>query len=137
MAIVSTAAKRARRQALWDAGMRVCWICKGPLTLATMTLDHYVPSSRGGGDEIENLRPAHARCNEERGNEMPKGAKEPPVSRGVCQHCYRIPVARRRFVVDKHARLLCEDRCAPAWERFVAAVRVLSLGARECAREAV
>ncbi len=28
-----------------------------------LTLDHVVPRVQGGSDHLENLRPAHARCN--------------------------------------------------------------------------
>lgn len=28
-----------------------------------LTIDHVVPKVRGGSDHLENLRPAHARCN--------------------------------------------------------------------------
>jgi 5-methylcytosine-specific restriction endonuclease McrA len=50
-------------------GMR-CHLCGGRIderldrnhSLA-LTIDHVVPISRGGSDEIENLRPAHRACN--------------------------------------------------------------------------
>lgn len=53
----------------------ICQICGDPTTRAwdcndplSATLDHIKPRSRGGGDNIENLRTAHARCNSIRGN---------------------------------------------------------------------
>lgn len=55
-------------------GLR-CWICGGMLQEDTpegdpwaITLDHYVPVSRGGADANSNLRLAHACCNSDRGN---------------------------------------------------------------------
>ena len=30
---------------------------------AGLSLDHLIPRSRGGGDELENLRPSHLHCN--------------------------------------------------------------------------
>jgi len=38
--------------------------------LVLMTQDHIIPVSHGGGNMIENLRPACAICNFERGNNM-------------------------------------------------------------------
>lgn len=32
-----------------------------------LTVDHVVPRSKGGNDDIANLRPAHAHCNYARG----------------------------------------------------------------------
>ena len=52
-----------------------CHICKNPIDLNAPTkvgangwemslhLDHVVPLSRNGKDTLENVRPAHARCN--------------------------------------------------------------------------
>jgi len=51
-----------------------CWLCGGHIDLslsypdpARISVDHVVARSRGGGDELSNLRPAHLRCNEARG----------------------------------------------------------------------
>lgn len=44
-----------------------CWIC-GRQILEGFSVDHVIPRSRGGTDEIENLRPAHGLCNSRRGN---------------------------------------------------------------------
>ena len=48
----------------------VCHLCRGPIPQdlpadhpLSLTLDHLVPRSRGGTDELDNLRPAHRRCN--------------------------------------------------------------------------
>lgn len=37
-----------------------------------MTVDHVIPVSLGGGNNLKNLRPAHASCNERRGNDYPQ-----------------------------------------------------------------
>jgi 5-methylcytosine-specific restriction endonuclease McrA len=31
-------------------------------------VDHLIPRSKGGGNDMGNLRPAHQRCNSRRGN---------------------------------------------------------------------
>lgn len=63
-----------RRQVVATYGNR-CWLCHGPIDLTlrspkagSLTLDHVLPRSMGGDDDLENLRPAHRRCNLSRGN---------------------------------------------------------------------
>lgn len=53
-----------------------CWICNEELgeivpnhDLAP-SIDHIIPQSKGGSNEIENLKLAHRKCNSERGNDM-------------------------------------------------------------------
>lgn len=48
----------------------VCWLCKQPIDLSVdrrepggMSVDHVIPRSKGGGDSLDNLRPAHRACN--------------------------------------------------------------------------
>lgn len=36
-----------------------------------VSLEHVVPLSRGGRHEWDNVRPAHLRCNQEKGNKLP------------------------------------------------------------------
>lgn len=64
-----------RRQ--WMKGNRNCHYCGLP-TVRTighpdqMTVDHHVPLARGGLDNANNFVVAHARCNQERGHDMPE-----------------------------------------------------------------
>lgn len=51
-----------------------CHICTLPINLAlayphplSLSLDHVLPRSRGGSDDVSNLRPVHLRCNLSRG----------------------------------------------------------------------
>lgn len=48
----------------------VCWLCTLPIDLTLprtapggLSIDHVVPRSKGGSDELANLRPAHRECN--------------------------------------------------------------------------
>lgn len=43
---------------------RVCHLCGRP---GADTLDHIVPRSLGGSDDLDNLAPAHKSCNSRRG----------------------------------------------------------------------
>jgi 5-methylcytosine-specific restriction endonuclease McrA len=65
----------------------VCWICGGdidpdcPEWAGRWSLDHVLPLSRGGGNDVENLRPAHRGCNSHRGDGMRPIAAPPRRSR--------------------------------------------------------
>ncbi|MEA5505946.1 HNH endonuclease [Halotia wernerae UHCC 0503] len=52
-------------------GMQCFW-CDCKLTTETLTIDHYVPLSRGGSNKIKNLRLACFDCNQGRGNALPE-----------------------------------------------------------------
>ncbi|WP_342669491.1 HNH endonuclease signature motif containing protein [Corynebacterium oculi] len=43
----------------------VCHLCGLP---GATTADHVVPRAAGGDDSLENLRPAHSKCNSARGD---------------------------------------------------------------------
>jgi len=56
-----------------------CWLCGGTVDPAApaaspgrATVDHLVPRSRGGSDDAANLRLAHRRCNQRRGDHLPE-----------------------------------------------------------------
>ena len=40
-----------------------CIYCKKTLTIETMTIEHVIPRARGGGNTLDNLRPACFFCN--------------------------------------------------------------------------
>jgi len=52
-------------------GMKCFW-CECDLTAETLTIDHYIPLSRGGSNKPKNLRIACKACNNKRGNTMPE-----------------------------------------------------------------
>ncbi|MBF0808519.1 HNH endonuclease [Rothia nasimurium] len=61
-----------------------CWLCQAPIIdhrytpgccsfekrLHRLSVDHVLPRSLGGSDDIANLRPAHFSCNSARGNRV-------------------------------------------------------------------
>lgn len=64
---------RMRRLVIETYGT-TCWLCHQPIDITLpashprgLTLDHVLPRSRGGSHTIDNLRPAHRRCNLSRG----------------------------------------------------------------------
>jgi 5-methylcytosine-specific restriction endonuclease McrA len=69
----STRRYRANRAAVLAFATH-CWICGKPGQPGDpLVTDHVIPRSKGGHDGIGNLRPAHASCNQAKGNQMPTG----------------------------------------------------------------
>lgn len=62
--------RRLRRRVVWERGGGVCHLCNAPVALKRVSLDHVIPRSYGGGDELGNLRPSHRACNSRRGNRL-------------------------------------------------------------------
>lgn len=48
-----------------------CFYCEKELTIKTMTIDHYIPLSKGGLHEKANLRVSCLRCNLSKGAKLP------------------------------------------------------------------
>lgn len=46
----------------------ICEICGRPITEGDFSIDHKLPISRGGSNDIDNLRPVHDACNQLKGN---------------------------------------------------------------------
>ena len=70
-------AKRARLAVFAWYG-DVCWLCG---RAGADSVDHVIPLSWGGSDDLVNLRPAHLRCNQRRGNAT-RHARREPVDHG-------------------------------------------------------
>jgi 5-methylcytosine-specific restriction endonuclease McrA len=56
-----------------------CAICNEPIDLSLkrtsskgLTVDHWIPLSKGGSDDMSNLRPAHWNCNRKKSDKLPK-----------------------------------------------------------------
>jgi 5-methylcytosine-specific restriction endonuclease McrA len=74
----STGICRRLRTAVLERDGLVCYLCGQAIDprlhfrhQLALTLDHVVPWSAGGRDAIDNLRPAHRRCNTEKGDDLP------------------------------------------------------------------
>jgi len=60
--------RKWHRNRLFSQG-NICGICEKPITNAKdATVDHIMPLSLGGRDDIENMQLAHKTCNELKGN---------------------------------------------------------------------
>jgi len=58
-----------------------CAVCNEPIDLTLkrtssrgLTVDHWIPLSKGGSDDMSNLRPAHWNCNRKKSDNLPKEA---------------------------------------------------------------
>jgi 5-methylcytosine-specific restriction endonuclease McrA len=56
-----------------------CAVCSEPIDLSLkrtskmgLTVDHWIPLSKGGSDDMSNLRPAHWICNRRKSDSLPK-----------------------------------------------------------------
>lgn len=59
------------RAALLERDGFICAYCTDPLTVKTMTIDHFIPRVLGGTDDLTNLMSACFTCN------CRKGARHP------------------------------------------------------------
>ncbi len=56
--------RRWQRNALIRRYGAICYYCEHPFaSMKDITFDHALPISKGGTDELENLRLAHNECN--------------------------------------------------------------------------
>lgn len=58
-------------QGLFARDRYLCLYCGRLFAAASLTRDHVVPKSRGGGDEWENVVASCKRCNHRKGNRLP------------------------------------------------------------------
>lgn len=60
--------RRAIKNKLWDTEGDICYLCQQSMTYRQATIDHVIPLSKGGADDISNYKLTHPRCNLEKGN---------------------------------------------------------------------
>ena len=68
--------RKSRRETLWrmsfkkNDGVVRCFVCGEQITKESYaTLEHILPVSKGGTDDMNNLALSHAKCNQKRGND--------------------------------------------------------------------
>jgi len=59
-----------------------CWVCKGTINrhlrfpnFMAATVEHIIPISKGGTHTWDNVAPAHAKCNFEKGDSLADGLR--------------------------------------------------------------
>lgn len=65
--------RQNRRKTIYKMTMKregsvPCFVCHEHVELKDMSLEHIIPRSKGGSDDMDNLSISHKSCNEERGN---------------------------------------------------------------------
>lgn len=62
--------KKAFKKILWSKQRRCRW-CNLPFSsINDATIEHLIPRSRGGSNQLDNLSLSHEKCNQERGNSL-------------------------------------------------------------------
>ena len=65
--------RRWQKNHLINRDGAICKICKkGFASKKDITIDHIIPFSKGGLDEVENFQLAHLECNQEKGAMLPE-----------------------------------------------------------------
>lgn len=80
------------RDAVYARENGYCYVCKLPVARELATFDHVTPISDGGTDTEDNVRPAHRKCNSQKGHDPLVGPKPKP---GIRRARRMAAVARR------------------------------------------
>jgi 5-methylcytosine-specific restriction endonuclease McrA len=70
-----TKGKKVNRQSLYKKDGGICGYCGKQLAYEHATIDHVVPTSRGGESAWDNVVLACAKCNNKKANRTPKEAR--------------------------------------------------------------
>lgn len=71
---LAASVRQGRRETIYKMaakrhnGTVPCFVCKLHVTPDAATLEHIVPRSKGGTDDMSNLAISHSKCNNQRGN---------------------------------------------------------------------
>lgn len=69
--------RRWQRNHLVKKYGNICYICEESFkSIKDITFDHYIPVSKGGFDELDNYRLAHAKCNQLKADMTPEEFQE-------------------------------------------------------------
>ena len=68
-------AKSDRRRSIWKKANGLCAHCGKVTGAVSQTVDHAIPKSLGGGDDLRNLMPLCRKCNSVRGANNVKPAR--------------------------------------------------------------
>lgn len=65
--------RRWQRAHLVNKYGSICYLCRSPFkSMKDITLDHWMPLSKGGEDNLDNYRLAHEGCNKLKSNLTPE-----------------------------------------------------------------
>ena len=79
--------KHVDKHYLYQRDGRICYYCCKPMILGKVSLDHYLPRSAGGTDDIFNLVISCKSCNGQKKNLIPSDVEKKHLEwflQGVC-----------------------------------------------------
>lgn len=100
---------RFNRRNIFVRDHHTCQYCGKKPPKDELTIDHVIPTSRGGGSTWENVVLACTRCNVKKGNHLPSECGMHPAVKPVK------PQWLAQFVPPKP----CENSSKSLWEKFV------------------
>ena len=87
---MSTLTKRDKIQLIKQRDGVLCFICKKSFGDEKPTIEHWIPRSAGGSDELDNLRITHKKCNVMKSDTIPNPDGTLPI------RPKRVPYYKRR-----------------------------------------
>lgn len=106
------ATRKKRIMRIMDAYGDKCIYCGILLTLRTFTIEHVIPRSKGGTNDLENLRPACDRCNSGHMNPLEANQRVKEVHSDPIRYSLRKQQRKLR-----HQQLCWQSCCIPhAWQ---------------------
>ncbi len=71
----------ARRMKIWNRSSGICYLCGEPVSFVEFTIEHLFPLSKGGGNDLNNLRASHEKCNQKKGDSIFPGSKPKQIKK--------------------------------------------------------
>jgi 5-methylcytosine-specific restriction endonuclease McrA len=65
-----TKPNQTKRKMIYETTDGICYLCGKHVSFDEMTVDHVIPTSKGGGNNLGNLRPTHRKCNLIKGDKI-------------------------------------------------------------------
>ena len=60
--------RKRRHKLYYDRGITTCYCCGKPMYFEDTTLEHIIPLSKGGSNNLDNLSLSHKDCNNKKSN---------------------------------------------------------------------
>ena len=85
--------KKPSKKGIWLRDKGKCQYCEKKMTIKECTIDHVIPKSRQGGHTWENVVIACQKCNQKKGNKLPRECNMFPIEKPKPPHKY-VPFVR-------------------------------------------
>lgn len=63
----------------WEMAGHLCYICGRDLPFDDIHVDHVIPVTKGGTNDIKNLMPTHSKCNKNKSDRLAYPVKRPDL----------------------------------------------------------